>query len=181
MKARFFASLSWMRAVLFGGAMAFAAVGCKTTGSPASRPKAVVAARPVEVTSAEPKRFVHVPSSKPTTAQKWNPAFWLGNIDDPVPPHWYRPENRFRQELWDLRNPLHNFFFYVIGIADREFEIVGRVPGEVFNPEGGWNWTVCRAGWVNLPFISYKRGHFYFYIGWRNRGNFGAKLNVSKR
>ena len=31
---------------------------------------------------------------KPRTCEKLNPFFWIGNIDDPVPPDWYRPNNR---------------------------------------------------------------------------------------
>ncbi|MEO5802684.1 MAG: hypothetical protein ABIR24_04075 [Verrucomicrobiota bacterium] len=122
----------------------------------------------------------YYPGLKPTTGQKFNPVFWFGNIDDPVPPEWYRPNKRMRNVLWNFRNPFHNLFFYVIGIADKEFEIVGRFPGKISNPNGGWNWTVCKYKWLRLPFVSYKRGDFNFYLGWRNRGNFGMKLNFSK-
>jgi hypothetical protein len=120
---------------------------------------------------------IHTPTSKPTTCEKFNPLFWFGNMDDPVPPDWYRPKNRMRNTLWKFRNPLHNFFFYVVGIADKEFEIVGRFPGKIGNPNGGWNWTVCRYKWLRLPMISYKGERFNFYLGWRNHGNLGAKLN----
>lgn len=30
-----------------------------------------------------------------------------------------------------------------------------------------------------MPFISYHANHFRAYIGWRERGNFGLKLNIS--
>ena len=63
-----------------------------------------------------------------------------------------------------------------MGIADKEFIRGGRHPKEVFNPNGGWNWAACRYKCVWLPFISYQRGRFKFYIGWRERGNFGIKL-----
>lgn len=121
----------------------------------------------------------YFPELKPTTIQKFNPVFWFGNIDDPVPPDWYRPDSSMRTFLWHCRNPFHNLFFYVIGIADKEFEIVGKFPGRISNPEGGWNWTVCKYKWLRLPFVSYKRGKFNFYLGWRNRGNFGMKINFS--
>lgn len=59
---------------------------------------------------------------KPRCGQKLNPLWWLGNADDPVPPpDWYRPGRRFRKARRHLRNPLHNFTFYVIGIADKDF------------------------------------------------------------
>jgi len=31
-----------------------------------------------------------------------------------------------------------------------------------------------------LPFLSYHRNRFNFYFGWRERGNFGIKLNFPK-
>lgn len=155
--------------------------GCKSSSLPSAHKTGSTNAPVVSVKNAPPKRYFNVPKSKPTTAQKFNPIFWFGNLDDPVPPDWYRSENRMRKVLWNFRNPLHNFFFYVIGIADKEFEIVGRVPGRISNPEGGWNWTVCKYKWLRLPFVSYKRGGFNFYLGWRNRGNFGMKFNYSHR
>ena len=110
--------------------------------------------------------------------QKWNPLWWFGNVDDPEPPEWYRPGSSSRRWLWQLRNPLHNFTFYVVGIADKPFVRTGRSPSKVFHPDGGWNWAVCRHRWWRLPFVSYQRGRFKFYLGWRERGNFGAKLNL---
>ena len=66
----------------------------------------------------------------------------------------------------------------MIGIADKEFAHTGRFPGELFNPHGGWNWTVCRYQWLRLPLISYQSRRVRFYVGWRTRGNFGMKLNI---
>ncbi len=112
--------------------------------------------------------------------QKWNPLWWLGNVDDPEPPDWYRPGSANRRWLWQLRNPLHNFTFYVIGIADKPFSRTGRFPAAVFAPEGGWNWAVARHKWVRLPFVSYHGKWGRFYLGWRERGNFGGKVNFGK-
>ena len=151
-------------------------------GLAAESEKTASANAPVAATTATAlERFIHVPKSRPTTAQKLNPLFWFGNMDDPVPPNRYRPSNRFRKFLWSCRNPLHNFFFYVVGIADKEFEIVGRVPGRISNPDGGWNWTVCKYKRLRLPLVAYKQGGFNFYLGWRNHGNLGMKLTYSKR
>ena len=124
-----------------------------------------------------PKVIRNKPRHRPTAAQKMNPVFWFGNLDDPQPPEWYARDDAARGRKWHRRNGLHNFTFYVIGIADREFEQTGRFPGTVFHPHGGWNWTVCRYRWLRLPFISYKGRHVVFYVGWRERGNFGVKLN----
>jgi hypothetical protein len=108
--------------------------------------------------------------------QKWNPKFWLGNVDDPVPPADYRPDDKHRVRKWYYRNPGHNFDFYVIGLADKTLRRSGRYPDLVFRPGKGWNWTVCKYKWWRLPFISYLHGGFKFYWGWRERGNFGMEL-----
>src|SRR5262245_12755075 len=76
--------------------------------------------------------------------RKWNPAFWFGNLEHPVPPDYYRPNDRWRNFKWRLRNPLNNFTFYVIGIADKTFKRVGPYPDRNGNPYGGWNWAVCK-------------------------------------
>lgn len=112
--------------------------------------------------------------------QKWNPIWWFGNLDDPMPPDWYRPGSGCRNVLWQLRNPLHNFTFYVIGIADKPFTRTGKFPDAVFAPDGGWNWAVAKHKWVRLPFVSYNGERWRFYLGWRERGNFGGKVNFGK-
>lgn len=105
----------------------------------------------------------------------------FGNDDEPEAPSWYMPEwPRWRRQLWWLffRNPLHNLCFYVLGIADKEFTSAGKYPSDVFVPYG-WNWAVRRYKWLRLPFVSYqnRRGIVKkFYVGWRERGNFGFKL-----
>lgn len=109
--------------------------------------------------------------------QKWNPIWWLGNADDSTPPKWYRPNQQGRRVLWQARNPLHNFTFYVIGIADKDFLRYGHEPEAVFSKDGGWNWAVIQRGWLRLPFISYQGRRLQFYALWRERGNFGLKLN----
>jgi hypothetical protein len=110
--------------------------------------------------------------------QKMDPSFWLGNNDDPEPPVDYLPGEPDRLSKWYFRNPFHNFTFYVIGIADKEFERKGRLPDRVFDENGGWNWAVSHYGIWRLPFISYKDQHMQAYWGWRDSGNFGMKLNL---
>ena len=109
--------------------------------------------------------------------EKWKPKFWFGNQDEPLPPADYRPDDKHRVSKWYYRNPTHNLNFYVIGLSDKTFRRGGRYPAEVFNPKGGWNWTVCKYKWWRLPFISFQKKSFCFYFGWRERGNFGAKLS----
>ena len=110
--------------------------------------------------------------------QKWNPLWSFGNANDPAPPAWYRPNDACRRWLWHLRNPLHNFTHYVIGVSDKPVTRTGRFPGAVFAPDGGWNWAVTRYRWRLLPFISYEGRFARFYLGWRESGNFGGKLNL---
>lgn len=113
--------------------------------------------------------------------QKLNPVWWFGNADEPVPPKWYRPGQRGRTFYWHLRNPWHNFDCYVIGVSDQIITCSGRFPTNTFNPNGGWNWTVCRYKWWRLPFISYSRGRLRFYSGWRPSGAFGLELKLASR
>jgi len=148
-------------------------VGCVSPVN-AQRTSAKAPPQGKEIIRNEPKVTVH-------TAQKWNPVWWFGNADDPEPPDLYKPEDSARRRKWHLRNPLHNFTFYIVGVADKPFERVGRDPQEVFNPAGGWNWATCRYKYCRLPFFSYTRGRFATYWGWRERGNFGLKLTFRKK
>jgi len=108
---------------------------------------------------------------------KLNPIWWFGNADEPRAPDWYRPNGRFRNVAWYFRNPLENFSNYVIGFADKTSVRSGRYPDQISNPHGGWNFAVSRRRIVYVPFLDYKHGRFEFYFGWRERGNFGIKLN----
>ncbi len=113
------------------------------------------------------------------TLDKLNPIWWFGNIDEPVPPDWYRPDDKHRTTKWRWRNSFHNFTNYVIGVADKPFARSGRYPERNSDPHGGWSFAVARRKLLLLPFFSYQRGRFTAYFGWRERGNFGMKLNVS--
>jgi hypothetical protein len=110
---------------------------------------------------------------------KLNPVWWLKNSDEPAPPADYKPHDKLRKLKWNFRNPFHNFSNYVIGISDKKFTRSGRYPDKISSPRGGWNFSVAHRTWRWLPLISYRRGRFEFYLGWRERGNFGAKINVT--
>ena len=111
--------------------------------------------------------------------KKFNPIWWFMNDKDPHPPDKYKPDSLrwWRYLCWYWRNPLHNFFWYVVGIHDHidQEVIIWRFNNVLFSPIGGWNWSVIRSGkWGYYPFISYCKGSFEFYIGWRPRkGDFG--------
>ena len=113
------------------------------------------------------------------TWQKLNPVWWVENADEPVPPDWYRPDEKGRVTKWHFRNPFHNLVFYVIGVADKATVRSGCYPKQTSKPNGGWNFAVTRRRIALLPFVSYQRGRFGFYFGWRERGNFGIKANFS--
>jgi hypothetical protein len=108
---------------------------------------------------------------------KINPLWWFGNVDEPRAPEWYRPGSSFRNVAWYFRNPLANFSNYVIGIADKKSVRSGKYPTQISKPCGGWNFAVSHRHILYLPFLDYKHGRFEFYFGWRERGNFGIKLN----
>lgn len=115
----------------------------------------------------------------------------FGNDDDPTPPADYMPEwPEWRRRLYWLafRNPLHNFTFFVIGLADKPFERVAVYPKGasgllVFRPEGGWYVAVLKYKWLRLPFVSYQGKGLVkkMYIGWRERGNLGGKVTINMR
>jgi len=111
---------------------------------------------------------------------KFNPVWWVENSDEPIPPAWYKPDDRHRVMKWHFRNPFHNLGNYVIGVADKKFVRTGKYPERNSSPKSGWDFAVARRKLVLLPFISYQRGGFNFYFGWRERGNFGIKLNYSR-
>jgi hypothetical protein len=101
---------------------------------------------------------------------KVNPVWWFGNIDDPAPPVWYRPDSHHRDFLWHLRNPFHNFDHYVIGIADKKIKRTSRISEGASESRSHWDFAVARRKLAMLPFVSYQR----------ERGNFGIKLNFPK-
>jgi|688.fasta_scaffold770625_2 hypothetical protein len=124
------------------------------------------------------KRVEYKPARHFSLQEKLSPAFWLGNSDDLLPPADYLPGDPQRVSKWYLRNPLHNFTFYVIGIADRGFTRVGKSPAENFCEPEGWNWAISQYKFLRLPFISYKSNAVMLYAGWRESGNFGLKFNL---
>ena len=149
---------------------------------------ASAAANPSPPVQAGPKPAWHSVTMVPSTNlppihfyNKLNPIWWLGNAEEPRPPAWYRPDGSGRTFMWYLRNPFVNFSYYVIGGADKKTVRYGVYPTLVGNPNGGWNFAVTRRRIVYLPFIDYKRHRFEFYCGWRERGNFGMKLNFRQK
>lgn len=79
---------------------------------------------------------------------------------------------------WWWRNPFHNLCFHVLNVPE-PFTSVGDFPRDVFNPNGGWNKVIrtdCNGN--EHGFISYI-GWCKFYVGPRERGNFGIRFTTN--
>lgn len=137
---------------------------------------------------------------KPYDIGHWFTWALLGNDDDGMfgeaPTAHYKTEESVTPRLagrWALRNPLHNFCFYVIGQADRRQSEISllricrhHTHALTYKPEADTVFP-CRksclyAGFHGFkPFISCRLCYsscrqMDFYLGWREKGNFGAKL-----
>lgn len=102
----------------------------------------------------------------------------FGNDEDGIygPPDFMSGSPQWlRAVFWWIRNPAHNLTFHVLAVPS-PFTSTGDFPNDVFNPHGGWNRCMrIGANGKRYPFLSYI-GSCKFYIGWRERGNFGIKL-----
>ena len=98
--------------------------------------------------------------------------------------------NWVRHLVWGLRNPMHNFMFYVVGVSDRNYDLVGPKPvrvtllsdlDHVNRKLRGFQWKLL---WLNefivLPFVSYSGDHWRLYAGWRPDGALGFKITYVK-
>lgn len=118
---------------------------------------------------------------------RWFNFTWalIGNDDDGLfgDDRWRagREKTLWLAIVWWFRNPFHNLFFYVVGIADRPRAFYSSrewgSPGWTFH---AINCTEPWLRWVWLPFISYRSPRVSAYVGWRPYGAFGFKLNRGK-
>src|SRR4051812_9366958 len=65
------------------------------------------------------------------------------NEDGPEPETWYHPVERLRTLLWYLRNPLHNFTFQMVGMADRHRVVTGTYHGVTLPSDVGMAGSAC--------------------------------------
>lgn len=138
---------------------------------------------------------------RPFDVGHWMLWSLFGNDDDGI--FGEEPTANFRADapptfckafLWNWRNPLHNFCFYVIGSADRcndEWTLIRLTPSHselcVYRPRASTVFAGNRSSfYLGLhglkPFLSTRIvwSDCYesrFYIGWRCRGNFGLRWN----
>lgn len=89
---------------------------------------------------------------------------------------WEGKPQWLRKLLWYLRNPLHNFTWYVIGVADRIKKVESMFePYIQWYPGGGWlKLHVVTLKGTRLPFWSWwsKKSMIEGYFGWRPSGAF---------
>lgn len=126
----------------------------------------------------------------------WVTWMLFGNDDDGIfgegPRALYKPNKPItclKACQWSCRNPLHNFCFYVIGIADvtnSEFSLIKieknkgcifsyRKQAEGNNGKGSF-FFLGFHGWKPYIFLRLLYSQKYkgqWYLGWRERGNFG--------
>lgn len=117
---------------------------------------------------------------------KINPIWWFGNMLEPHPPYDYKPNDHLwlRYIKWYLRNPLMNFYTYVLGVCDKDHWVTGKVPVMTAqrNDLGEWGWQYSVIWFWNiplLPFVSYAGPKVRFYLGWQPWGRLGFKFNLS--
>lgn len=110
-----------------------------------------------------------------------------------------KPPSLAKAFQWALRNPFHNFCFYVIGSAHRpnsEWILISlsetKCESLTYHPLAKQNFSAHDESGLLLalhggkPFISFRFCHSNgrkseFYLGWRERGNFGAKCHLWKQ
>ena len=118
--------------------------------------------------------------------RKLNPLWWFGNEDDgwcgekDPGMKWWLDENcdgkcSIKCALkWFIRNPFHNFAFYVIGFADKEIENTEFWPK--YPNKTLFVIRKVKDTFIRIPFFSFRYKGWEGYIGWRERGNFGYAL-----
>jgi hypothetical protein len=95
-------------------------------------------------------------------SKKFNPIGGSERGEEQLP-HWYQPswpDWRRRLYWYFFRKPLQNVGTYVIGVNDRNYEVIGRAPvmtvqrNDLRPEETGWQWSVTKLAVLRLPFVS---------------------------
>jgi hypothetical protein len=106
----------------------------------------------------------------PTLAQRLNPLWWA--CDDEMPAG--------HSALgWFLRNPCCNLLSTVLGIAHHaRIVYVARGAGWTFTDGINYGYSYVVAGWLPLPFASFRALGLEGMIGWKTSGGLGMSLRV---
>jgi hypothetical protein len=122
--------------------------------------------------------------------QKMNPMWWFMNSAEQTVNEapWYRPAWPYwrRWLYWSLRNPLQNLRAFVLGVSDKNYDILGRAPvmcvqrNDLLPPEIGFQWCVLHGGDLRVRrfFVSYSGKRVVWYFGHQPTGFFGCKFNL---
>jgi hypothetical protein len=118
-----------------------------------------------------------------------NPVWWFLNDDEPDPPDWQLPGKPFviRQLSWYLRNPLHNFGKYVLGVTDRNYTVVGAAPvyattwSDVDPAKTGWKVSTIYIDELRHPFVSYENDLCARNVGRGARGKLRGNGGPERR
>lgn len=122
--------------------------------------------------------------------QKMNPMWWFMNSAEQTVNEapWYRPAWPYwrRWLYWSLRNPLQNLRAFVLGVSDKNYDILGRAPvmcvqrNDLLPPETGFQWCVLHGGDLRVRrfFVSYSGKRVVWYFGHQPTGFFGCKFNL---
>ena len=104
---------------------------------------------------------------------KLNPLWWLKNELDPVPPAEYMVGSPTwkRRLYWWCRNPFHNFMWFVLGCEDRKHLTLVLIKDRLHFLFQAWPPFIC-------PYVCYDSPKFFFYLGWRLGGAFGARITL---
>jgi len=115
-----------------------------------------------------------------------NPTRWNWNSDQPMPMPWDIDAHPYLEDWpeedvrkwWYARNPLHDLTWYGIGVVGKRFQTVVLIGDKDKWDADGLYAHVLIWGILPLPFIALHRKSLKLYVGWRPKGNFGAKLNL---
>jgi hypothetical protein len=125
--------------------------------------------------------------------QKMNPVWWFMNSSEQTVNEapWYRPAWPYwrRWLYWSLRNPLQNLRAFVVGVSDKNYNIIGRAPvmcvqrNDLLPSETGFQWCVLHGGDLRMRrfFVSYSGKRVVWYFGHQPTGFFGCKFNLHSR
>jgi len=105
--------------------------------------------------------------------QKMNPVWWFMNSSEQTVNEapWYRPAWPYwrRWLYWSLRNPLQNLRAFVVGVSDKNYNIIGRAPvmcvqrNDLLPSETGFQWCVLHGGDLRMRrfFVSYSGNELF--------------------
>lgn len=116
-----------------------------------------------------------------------NPIYWWKNDEDGNygPDGWneqYGGKTLKAALMWAFRNPIHNYTFHVIGIANKERKFISESGGLWPDPPNLFNKGkhILENNKKEYKLTSYRDNEIECYIGFRPNGAFGIAWRISK-